>query len=219
MLLVIAILLFLILLVMLLGSGPVLGLIGFAAAAAIAIFVIVLVFRIAAEFVTSFANGVRNARGSGHAWLWKFPLAVGFVWTLSVYLIAYFEAGTINGKALQRSLDGIAYWWVGPLLVVAAFGLRIVESAPTWIPQIPDASWRFMMGVGEMLSAPVLLPTRCWKKIRNETLAGRPVNPIWASVRLLGSVVGGLYSFVIGAGIAFAVLSVPFFLALQLIKK
>jgi len=194
MLQVIALLLFLILTVMLFGADAVKDGLGNLAIIGVLLAIMLALFSIVREVFRSVQTGVREAQEKGHAWLWKYVMAIGVGWLSCVYIYAGLTAGTLKGAAFSRALNVIPYWWGGAGLIGAAILLRIIESASRWIPKIPT----FFFQVGLLLAGPVILPRVRWSELEMARREGNHVGAIRTGWELSKQVLLGLYTFLLG---------------------
>lgn len=184
---IIAVLLFLILFTQLWGAGATKDVLGTVLVIMLGLGALKIVF----DLLKALIEELIAIKRRGGAWIARILMFFGLAGLLIAAALSHlFEQGKekINGFLL-----------VSFLLFPMAALVACIETASSWVPEVPGAVLRFCSQLGQYIAAPVTLPMERWAAIKTKKASGSRVGPIRIGVSLAGAFLGGIYMTILAA--------------------
>jgi hypothetical protein len=159
----IAFLLFLILCVLLFGAGAVLSGLGWLALISVGLLIVLLAVLGTSAFIRSMHDEIDTQRREQRPWLFLIIGVPAVIANVGVFAFSWLQGGKI---------DAVPYWWAPVTVMFASMLVLALESANSWLPNVPGFVTGFCVGWAKFLVAPVLAPIGHWKSIRKPNIAG-----------------------------------------------
>ncbi len=187
-----------ILCVMLFGASAVLSGFGWMLGIGIVLGVVFLIIAGIAKFIGSIRDEVVVAKSKGEPWLALFvawPAMIGIFIVGGLAALRWWEGGI----RFKDALGEVPYYWVPVTLLFASMGVALIESAQSWLPQVPGKVAALVRGWLMLVGAPVLAPLGRLRSIREARARGERIGSFATSASVLGS-------FLVGAAACFVTL-------------
>jgi len=175
-----------ILCVMLFGAGAVLSGFGWMAGIGLVLGIVFVGVAVIAKFIGSFRDEVVAAKSKREPWLWLFVVWPAIIGNFIVCGIAALRwwGGNISFK---DALGEVPYFWVPVALLFGAMGVSAIESAPTWLPEVPSKVKAGVRGWLMLVGAPVLAPMGRLRSIREARGRGERIGLVSTGLSVAGS--------------------------------